>query len=53
MNGIKEPPGFLSLEFHTKFFPALLWRLLRPQKREYESTFAGHITLEYPVLTVI
>ncbi|MBM4272404.1 MAG: hypothetical protein FJ139_09680 [Deltaproteobacteria bacterium] len=50
MNGIKEPPGFL---FHTKFFPALLWRLIRPEKREYESTFAGHIALEYVVLTVI
>jgi hypothetical protein len=27
-------PAFLSLEFHTRFFPALLWRGMRPRGRE-------------------
>jgi hypothetical protein len=26
-------PRFLSLEFHTRFFPALLWDRLRPRER--------------------
>lgn len=53
MNETNKPPMFFSLEFHTSFFPALLRRLLHPEKRKYESTFAGHIALEYPVLAVI
>jgi hypothetical protein len=28
------PPKFLSLEFHLRFFPALLWSRLRPQQRQ-------------------
>lgn len=53
MNETRKPPLFFSMEFHISFFPALLWRLLHPKKRKYESTFAGHIVLEYPVLAVI
>jgi hypothetical protein len=48
-----SPPRFFSLDFHVKFFPALLWRLLHPKKMGYESTFAGHIRLELPVMMVV
>ena len=48
----KSPP-FFSLDFHIKFFPALLWRLLHPKNRRYASTFAGHISLELPVMAVV
>ncbi len=27
------PPGFLSVEFHARFFPAFLWGRLRPKQR--------------------
>jgi hypothetical protein len=27
-------PEFLSLEFHTRYFPALLWRGMRPRERQ-------------------
>jgi hypothetical protein len=30
------PPSILSIEFHTKFFPQLLWSRLRPKKTEQE-----------------
>ena len=53
MNETSKPPLFFSLEFHTSFFPALLLRLLHPKKRKNESTFAGHIALEYPIFAVI
>jgi len=53
MNETNKQPLFFSLEFHTSFFPALLWRVLHPKKRKHESIFAGHIALEYPVLAVI
>lgn len=53
MTEANKPPRFFSLAFHTSFFPDLLWRLLRPKNRKYESTFAGHIRLELPVLTVV
>ena len=46
-------PPFFSVDFHVKFFPALLLRLLHSQNRKYESTFAGHISLELPVMTVV
>lgn len=53
MNETNKPPRFFSLEFHTSFFPALLGRVLHPEKRKHESIFAGHIALEYPVLAAI
>ncbi len=28
-----SPPGFLSLKFHLRFFPHVLWNRLRPGKR--------------------
>ena len=28
------PPWFLSVEFHTRFFPSLLWHNLRPKKKD-------------------
>lgn len=39
-------PKFLSLEFHTRFFPALLWGRLRPGTREgtgFSSTFELYV----------
>lgn len=53
MNETNKPPPLFSLEFHTSFFPALLWRLLHPKKRKYESTFDGHIRLELPVMAIV
>lgn len=53
MNETNEPPSFFSLAFHTSFFPALLWRLLHPKSRRYESTFSGHISLALPVLAIV
>lgn len=53
MNETNNPPPLFSLEFHTSFFPALLWRLLHPKNRRYESTFAGHISLELPVMVIV
>jgi len=53
MKETNELPSFFSLAFHTSFFPALLWRLLHPKNRRYESTFSGHISLELPVLAII
>ncbi len=53
MDEKNKHPRFFSLDFHVKFFPALLWRLLHPKKRRYESTFAGRISLELPALAVV
>lgn len=53
MNETSKQPLFFSLEFHTSFFPAMLWRLLHPKKRKYESTFASHIRLELPVMAIV
>jgi hypothetical protein len=39
-------PKFLSLEFHTRYFPGLLWKHLRPREREgmgFTSTLEHHI----------
>ncbi len=48
------PPKFLSLSFHTKFFPALLWQRLRPRKEEeYQSPFANHIPMELIITLTI
>jgi hypothetical protein len=52
MNNI--PPKFLSLSFHTKFIPALLWQRLRPKKEEeYQSPFANHIPMEFIIALAI
>lgn len=48
-----NPPPIFSLEFHLSFFPALLRRLLHSKNRRYESTFAGHISLEFPVMAIV
>ena len=37
MTELITPPNIFSLEFHTKFFPQLLWSRLGPKKSE-EST---------------
>ncbi len=47
------PPTFFSLSFHTRFFPSLLWRRLRPRKEEYQSPFSNHIPLELTILVVV
>lgn len=53
MDENSKSPRFFSLDFHIKFFPALLWRLLHLKNRRYESTFAGHISLELPVMVIV
>ena len=46
-------PKFLSLSFHTRFFPSLVWRRLRPRAPSPGSPFANHIPIELPVVMVI
>jgi hypothetical protein len=46
-------PRFLSVEFHTRFFPALLRRRLRPQRATAESPFAHHLSIEYPIMLTL
>jgi hypothetical protein len=46
------PPHFFSWDFHLRFFPALLWHLLHPKNKRAESIFAGHISLELPVMVI-
>lgn len=53
MTDTNKPPGFFSIEFHKDFFPALLWRQLRPKKDEYQSPFSNHIPIEFTILTVL
>lgn len=51
-----KPPAFFSLQFHLRFFPALIWNLLSPPKEDYRSPFADHLPVEYivvPALCVI
>lgn len=52
-----EPPKFLSISFHTKFFPFLLWQRLRPGKSENRSPLAEHVAegvpMEFTILTVL
>ena len=44
-------PKFFSLEFHTRFFPRLLWSRLQP-KKEAEGTRFSH-DMEYMVLLAL
>lgn len=42
-------PTFLSFEFHTRFFPALLWRGMRPRERGGTSFTSTGV---FPILLV-
>lgn len=44
-------PNFLSLEFHFRFFPALLWKRLRTGGERGGTGFT--LPLEFPVLFVV
>ncbi len=46
------PPRFLSLEFHTRFFPRLLWDRLRQRKKEGQGTSFTSTTELIIILTV-
>ncbi len=48
-----NPPKFLSFDFHLKFFPSLLWRRVRPSEEKYRSPFAGHLPLEFTIVTFL
>ena len=39
-----SPPSLLSLEFHTSFFPRLLWSRLSPKKNEPQGVSFSHNT---------
>jgi hypothetical protein len=45
------PPKFLSVEFHKRFFPALLWSRIRPKQQRTRSGFNSSLEL-YIVLAV-
>jgi hypothetical protein len=45
-------PHFLSLDFHIRFFPAVVWRQVRPS-RTTESPFAHHLPIEYPLMLAL
>ncbi len=49
------PPKFLSLSFHAKFFPALLWQRLHPKRKEdeYQSPFTNHLPMEFIIAIAI
>ncbi len=40
------PPKFLSLEFHTKFFPDLLRDRFRPKKKKEGTAFVSSVFME-------
>lgn len=45
---IDAPPGLLSIQFHTRFFPALLWRRFRSKEQRgagFSSPFELYIVL--------
>lgn len=47
-----RPPRFFSLAFHAKFFPAVLWRGVRPAQEECAPRFANHLPMECLLLFV-
>ena len=49
--GVLQAPPFLSMGFHLRFFPALIWRRIRPHEEPSGSSFANHGSVEY-VLTL-
>jgi len=56
VNETEKPPTFFSLQFHLRFFPALIWNLLSQPKEVYRSPFSDHLPVEYivaPALCVI
>jgi hypothetical protein len=44
-----KPPNFFSLEFHTRFFPHLIWSKLNSKEPEVRGTAFGH-SLELTIL---
>lgn len=49
------PPKLLSIEFHTRFFPSLLWNRLRPRQRteaSFSSSLELYITLAVCIILV-
>ncbi len=50
------PPKLMSIEFHTRFFPAFLWNRLRPKQRTrsgFNSSFELYFTLAVCIILVI
>jgi hypothetical protein len=47
------PPSLFSVSFHIRFFPALLWRLLRGREEVRRWPFENHVPLEFTVLTIL
>ncbi|MEK6589056.1 MAG: hypothetical protein AABZ11_00080 [Nitrospinota bacterium] len=47
------PPKFLSFEFHTKFFPALLFNRLRPKKEDEGVSFPPSVYTEATIALAI
>jgi hypothetical protein len=43
-------PSFLSARFHLRYFPALIWRRLRPSAEAPTATFANHGSVEYSLM---
>jgi hypothetical protein len=48
-----DPPKFLSVDFHLKFLPSLLWRLMRAKTRKDVSPFQNHVPMEFTIVTVL
>jgi hypothetical protein len=48
-----EVPPLFSRDFHFRFFPSVLRRILLPKKQAFESPFAHHAVMEFTVVTVI
>src|SRR5438552_3766235 len=51
---LQEAPPFLSVQFHLRYFPSLIWQRMKPRAEERRSSsFANHGSLEYVVLTMV
>lgn len=46
-------PRFLSFEFHTRFFPAMLRRRVLHRRTGSGSPFANHVPIEYPIILTL
>jgi hypothetical protein len=46
---VDKPPKLLSVEFHTRFFPALLWRRYRPAHQARSGFFSSSFVRDLAV----
>lgn len=52
-NELPFVPPFLSIRFHLQYFPALIWRRIRPRAEEPRPSFANHGSAEYFLIMAV